>query len=158
MTPNDNPYSAPKSRVAGSDAAPGSAFKAVGLGMAVDIGGTLVATTLLGVIWGAVLVATGTSMEELQAIASIPRGSPLWIASQLLGVLFSVLGGYVCARIAKRREYALGAIQVTLTTLIALVFMARRSMTAFDVVALAVDAAFVMSGVWIGRVRNRKVI
>jgi hypothetical protein len=61
--------------------------------------------------YGAYLGATGGTADDLMTLA---RGngidSPMALALALVGCMFSVLGGYVCARIAKHSEYKLGLV------------------------------------------------
>src|SRR5690606_37718675 len=65
--PRMNPYAPPGAAVGDLPAKPGSAVKAVVLGFLVDIGGTLVGTIVLGIVYGIVLAASGASEEELIA-------------------------------------------------------------------------------------------
>jgi hypothetical protein len=106
-----NPYAPPEAKLADPAAAPGSPIKAVLLGLGVDIGGSVIATLILAIAYGMYLGTTGASPEEIAAAsARIPPDSWLFYASAAAGCAFSVLGGYVCARTAKRSEYTLGAI------------------------------------------------
>jgi hypothetical protein len=152
---DDNPYASPKANVALPDEKPGSPYKAVALGLLVDIGGSIGSSLLLGMLYGVILMTSGASPEELRAYSTVPRGSWLWFGSHGLGYGFSVLGGYVCARIARRSEYKLGAIQAALSTAIGVVFLMRKTIDLADVVELAAGAALTMIGIRIGRARNR---
>ena len=106
-----NPYAPPEASVQDLPSKPGSALKAIALGLAVDVGGSLVAAIILAAIYGAVLAATGVPREDIAAVmqASATDSWFFYIGS-LVGSSFSVLGGYVCARIARRSEMKLGAI------------------------------------------------
>ena len=101
----DNPYAPPEARLAEAPAAPGSAFKAVALGVAADLGGTLGVGILIGVL----MLAAGVAPEALDAMATNPDSWLFWVAGAA-GLGCSVLGGYVCARAARRDETRLGAI------------------------------------------------
>lgn len=108
----ENPYAPPQAKLADAPAAPGSAFKAVALGLAADLGGTLLA----GIVIGLVGLASGIAPEALEKI-SLDPGSWLFWAGGAAGLACSVLGGYVCARIARRDEMRLGAVLAALTAL-----------------------------------------
>jgi hypothetical protein len=106
-----DPFRAPSSNVDVPDTARGSAVKAVVLGLMTDVGGSMLSSLAFFMFYGAYLGATGGTADDLMVFA---RGngfdSPMALALGLVGCMFSVLGGYVCARIAKHSEYKLGLI------------------------------------------------
>ena len=88
-----------------------TALRAVLTGISLDICGT----TLLNIVLTSLYVAqvgtpgmTATQIDDL--VRSMPPQSPLSVLGILLGSLISVAAGYVCARIARRNEYRLGAL------------------------------------------------
>lgn len=101
----ENPYAPPEAKLADAPASPGSAFKAVALGVAADLGGTLLA----GILIGLVMLGAGIAPEALDAMAKSPDAWPFWVGGAA-GLGCSLLGGYVCARIARRNEMRLGAV------------------------------------------------
>jgi hypothetical protein len=91
----EDPYQPPESRVADTDTPPpGSIIKAVLLGLATDIGGTI----LFSITVGVVIAAMGGDLSVLT------ESDPLRWMMTLVGGGFTVLGGYVAARIANRIE------------------------------------------------------
>jgi hypothetical protein len=111
-----NPYAPPEASVHDQPLRPGSAFKAIAVGLAVDIGGSLIGTVLLALVYGAALGAAGVKAEDIAATLKASNGdSWFFYAGILVGLGFSVLGGYVCARIARRSEFKLGAILAALS-------------------------------------------
>ena len=113
-----NPYAPPEAPVRDASAKAGSALKAVTLGLVVDIGGTVVGGLIFGVVYAMVAGASGSGSEEIAAsVSHIDTDSWLFYAGTALGLGFSVLGGYVCARIARRSEYRLGAILAALSAI-----------------------------------------
>ena len=113
-----NPYAPPEAPVRDASAKAGSALKAVGFGLGVDIGGTVLSGLMFGVVYAMVLGASGSSAEEIAAtVNNVDTDSWLFYAGTALGLGFSVLGGYVCARVARRSEYRLGAILAVLSAL-----------------------------------------
>lgn len=121
---NNNPYQPPGSGFGQPprDREPGSTFKAVMLGAATDIGGTLVVGIVLGIVYAIVLGAQGFSNDEIAAsMENIDPFSGIGLISSAAGLSMSILGGYVCARVANVTSYTavgiLSAISVTFGTL-----------------------------------------
>ena len=100
----DNPYSPPQAEV--SDRPPGrrgSRLKAVIVGCVVDFFGTTLFGVVVTFLLGIGLGAKELSSEEL---ARQIVNSPLYQAFSLgYGMAFTVLGGFVAARIANYLEY-----------------------------------------------------
>jgi hypothetical protein len=114
--PATDPYSPPKAPLREEPPPPGSAFKAVTLGLLVDIGGTMLTSVALGIAYGATLAASGMNRGEIEAaLANISEDSLISIAGSLIGMGFSVLGGFVCARISRRQDYRLGSVLGTMS-------------------------------------------
>ena len=106
-----NLYEPPKAELIDQQNSPGSALKAVLLGLAVDIGGSIVLSFLLGIVYALRLIRAGVDPSKVEkTLTNMP--SPLWltIVGLVLGGALSVLGGFTCARIARRDDYKLGFI------------------------------------------------
>jgi MFS family permease len=87
----------------------GSAIRGFAVGLVVDIGGTLVYSIVLGMVYASVMSSEGKNTQEIEDALSNPDPHSLIFAAGLLGgTLFSMLGGFVCERIAKRGAYRLG--------------------------------------------------
>ena len=116
-----NPYAPPEATVHDQPVKPGSAFKAIALGLAVDIGGSLIGTVLLALVYGVSLGAAGVKGEDIAATMQVSAtDSWFFYVGTLIGLSFSVLGGYVCARVARRSELKLGAILAALSAILGL--------------------------------------
>ena len=76
-------------------------IKAVIIGLIVDIGGTFLFFLIFSIIGGILLTSAGRDVDELTDFAET---STFIVVSSLAGLLFSVFGGYVSARIAGRAE------------------------------------------------------
>jgi hypothetical protein len=152
----DNPYTPPEARVADPENEPGSPLKAVAVGLAVDIGGSLMTSLVVGMVYGAMLAASGAGTAEVtSALSNVSPYSWVSIAGFAAGVGFSILGGYLCARIAKRSEYKLGGIMAAISTVIGML-VSMNSYSPFAIFMLAVaEFATVMIGVRIGYSKNR---
>jgi len=98
-----NPYQPPEAPVADRDERFGSSVKAILVGLAVDIGGTIVAGTVLAIAWGIMLGSSGASGEEINRFFR-ESSTFMWV-NLLVGLGFTGLGAYVAARIANRAEY-----------------------------------------------------
>lgn len=153
-----NPYSPPEAPLADQPPPPGSPWKAVGLGLLVDIGGTMVLGTVFAILAGVVMASQGYSAEEAEATFSGPVLDS-WVSAgaMLLGLGCSVVGGYVCARIVRRQELTFAAIQGVLANVLGLL-LASGPDAADDrpFLLLAVSFVAVMAGAVWGQLRNRR--
>jgi len=68
-----------------------------------DIAGTFLAGIVLLVVLGSVLVSRGASPEELDR--ALMQSDAYLMLAGVVGLGFTVLGGYVAARVANQREY-----------------------------------------------------
>lgn len=153
----NNPYAPPDAKLADPAAAPGSPIKAVAIGLAVDLGGSIVASILLVLAYGIVLGALGVSAEEIESVTSnMPTDSPLFYLATLVGLGFSALGGYVCARIAKRAELKLGAILAAISAGIGLAIGGDPGRLGMLISLTLLGIAAVIAGARIGRAKNRR--
>jgi hypothetical protein len=152
-----NPYAPPEATVDDLPARPGSAFKAIALGLATDIGGTLLATILLAVIYGAGLGAAGVKGEEIAAtLRASATDSWFFYATALVGLGFSGLGGYVCARVARRSELKLGAILAALSAILGLALAGDEQQQLGTLLSFTLAGiGAVLAGARLGLSRNR---
>jgi hypothetical protein len=131
----------------------------VTLGLAVDLGGTIVATVILALAYGIVLGASGASAEEIGALtigSYTSTDSWFFYVSALVGLAFSVLGGYVCARIARRSELRLGAILAAISAGIGLALGGDQTQLGTMISLTLLSIAAVIAGAHAGRARNRR--
>lgn len=151
-----SPYKAPAAKLADPAPTPGSPYKAVGLGVLTDFGGTLIFTNAVAFIYGVALAASGTPQEEIvEAITAVsPDSWYFWVAT-IGGGACSVAGGYVCAHIARQSEYTLGAILSVINVVLGLVIGGGGQDAGLSIVLNAATVASVMVGAWIGKKRNR---
>jgi hypothetical protein len=153
----NNPYTPPNSPV--GDVAPekGSPAKAVILGVVVDVGGSFAAGMLLTTVYIAVEMSRGSSEAEVAAaLTTLSPYSWFGLTGMGLGCLLSVLAGYVCARIAKKDEYGLGAIVAAISVVVALLTGAQQFSAVFNGVLAVLTGASVMIGVRLGFAKNRE--
>ena len=99
----------------------GSTVKGVIAGLVVDLVSTMLFGVVASIAWGIALGAAGHSQQEIETALTRADADPLMSASFLaVGVLCSVLGGYVCERIARRGDYQAGAILAALSAVLGL--------------------------------------
>jgi MFS family permease len=99
----------------------GSTLKGVIAGLVVDLLSTMLFGVVASIGWGIALGAAGHSQQEIEMALTRADADPLMSATFLaVGVLCSVLGGYVCERIARRGDYHAGAILAALSAVLGL--------------------------------------
>jgi hypothetical protein len=112
-------FKPPSARVEDRPRGRGSAVKGVVLGLLADVGGTMVFGVVVSVVWGVVLAAAGRSGDEIQASFAGADDDPLLSTIFIAGgVLCSVLGGYVCERVARWGNYRVGAVLAALSLVV----------------------------------------
>jgi len=116
-----NPYKPPgsdSSRNPEPPAGPRSLLGAVTLGLVVDVGGSLAVGMVLTGVYAAQLRSRGVPDAELAAaVRAMPHDSAMYVAALLVAIGLSVLGGYVCARAARRDEYRPGLMMAVTSAL-----------------------------------------
>ena len=154
---SEDPFRPPAADIDVASVERGSPVKAVVIGALVDFCGSILATFIFYALFGAYLGATGGSAEELGAAAApTETGSPMQIALNMVGCMFSVLGGFVCARIARHAEYRLGAIMSVITVVIGFIFVGGDDGSGLLPIYSLLTVASVMVGSHLGRIRNRR--
>jgi hypothetical protein len=100
-----DPYRPPGADVSGAEPAnrPGSAVKAILLGLTVDVVGTIVAGSVIAIGWGIALGAGGARPEEIDRF--FRESTAFQWVGLCTGLAFTGLGAFVAARIANRSEY-----------------------------------------------------
>jgi hypothetical protein len=154
-----NPYSAPAAKLADPAPRPGSPYKAVGLGLLTDFGGTFALSMLLTFVYGAMLAGSGVAQEDLEAAIRSASAGDSWYfwAAAIGGCGFSVLGGFVCARVAGQSEYTLGAILAAITLVLGLVIFGDGGQDlGLSIVLNVATVAAIILGAWLGKQRNRR--
>ena len=101
---SENPYTPPNAPI--KDRGPegaGSTVKAVAYGVLTDLVGTTVAGVALLIVFSTILLGQGHTPDSLAT--ELLDSSTYMVVSLGVGLSFTVLGGYVAARVANRREY-----------------------------------------------------
>lgn len=103
---NENRYRPPRANIDPRHREPGSIPRAVAVGAAIDIGGTILCSFVLGLLYATILGLQGLSSEAIaQSLNEFDRWSAFGLLLTAAGLTMSVLGGYQCGVIANRRTY-----------------------------------------------------
>lgn len=158
MERSENPFATTSVAADGEAVArPGSPVKAVLFGFLVDFGGTMGSGLVLGLIFAAFLISAGRSSDEvMRFLSDPPEFSALWTTSTLVGLAFSLLGGYVCARVARRDELRLAAISATLTLGAGLVITRHHRHIGLLLLLVVLTYVAALGGARLGRRKNRR--
>lgn len=133
----------------------GNEIKALVVGFVVDIGGTIVASLVLSSIYAISLVSDGLDETQIrEAMENIPLDSWFSIVSIVVGAALSVLGGFVCARIARATDYRLGVILALCSSFFGLVIDYDRDSGLAIVAMIAVTIVAVLAGTRMGLSRE----
>jgi hypothetical protein len=103
---SESPYEPPRAPLKDQPNKKRPNLLAIIIGALVDLGSTLVTGVLLQVAFSAIIGSPGMSVTEM--IQMLRDSTAFTVASSVLGLACSVLGGYVCARFANQNEYANG--------------------------------------------------
>jgi CHASE2 domain-containing sensor protein len=108
------------------------------------------------VVYGVALGVSGAGEEQIAAAADFSStDSWQFYAGTLLGLAFSVLGGYVCARVARRNEMRLGAVTAALSAVLGLLISADQFQLGTNLSMTLAAIIAVMTGARLGQARNR---
>ena len=156
-----NPFEPPESHTDRSPrepAGPRSPFSAVMLGLLVDVGGSLAVGIVASVAYARQLHDEGMPDDQIrEAMQAIPHDSALYMGALLVGIALSVLGGYVCARVARTREYRAGLMLAATSALFSLVLGGSSDGAGMTALLTVTGIACNLLGVKFGADHNRRV-
>lgn len=151
-----SPYAPPSATVATAEQQRGSPWKAVVLGLLTDIGGSIIASVVIGIAYAALLASSGMAQDDaMQAFADLEQNTTLMLLMYGVGGLFSVLGGYVCARIVRYNELR-WAMLVAFGSATTGVLLGSQDEPAAQLLLLGATVAAVLLGAWLGARVNRR--
>jgi hypothetical protein len=108
---SDPNFTPPQAEVRDAPKPKGSVLKGVLVGLAIDFGGTVAFGIVLSVAYGGLLAASGQGEAQIRAaIVESDSNSVFTAIGVVAGCVFSILGGFVCERVARQRNYRAGAI------------------------------------------------
>jgi hypothetical protein len=104
---------------------------------------------ILGLAYGIYLAAQGRSPEEIQAIASsLDSTNPFFLLASFLGLLVSIVAGYLCARLSVRNIYRNATLVGALTITIAFALNFDESLTPFRLLLGLLEFPALFLGAW----------
>lgn len=115
---SDNPYTPPETKLIEAPKPPGSAFKAVVIGLGVDLGCSLLGSIALAALFFFIMFMQGMGFRQALHFAhNLPEYSWLWQLGLVNGLCSSCLGGFVAARIVQRWSLPATGVQGLLVAL-----------------------------------------
>jgi hypothetical protein len=149
-----DPYAPPAAELADPPKPGMAAWKALLVGLGIDIGGSMLAGILMAVVF-AVVAATNNQFSARPA--ADPAGMATWLSLLSLGgravaAGFSLLGGRVTTRLARRSDYRLGFLLAGLSAGISLLTGSGQPAGAM-VVRATVTVAAILLGTRLGQVK-----
>jgi hypothetical protein len=153
--PMDNPYKPTATSLKEPPSPPRSPILAVLVGLVVDFGGTTIASIVVGIVYAATLAGRGVPVEQItEAVTEFDPASGYGIVAMLVGGGFSILGGYVCARIARRNERKVSAVLAAVSAVLGFLSGGEALDWWLNVGLTVLTLASVMAGGELGRRRN----
>ena len=135
---------------------PGAPWKAVLVGLVVDIAFTIVFSFILSLFYGGYLAASGHSVEEIQALTEQSElGGFYMFALYAVGGTGSLIGGYICARIARLHEYRVVAILIAVSIVLGWIIAPAKDGGLEFLLTSILTIVATLAGAWLGVRRNR---
>lgn len=128
--------------------------RALFFGLLTDIGGSICSGIVISMLYAIVAGVSGQGSDEIVNVLQ-SHDSALYMLSLLAGLVFSFAGGYVCARIAGRGEYRLGALQAVLSTAFGVWMSDQTDSFGIQVALAGLSILLIMLGVALGAAQNR---
>jgi hypothetical protein len=157
-----NPYEPPKSDPGGHarpPAPPRSPLVAVLLGLAVDVGGSLLVSVVVTILYAVQLHGQGLSEAAMRAaLRAMPHDSGLYMTALLLSIGLSVLGGYVCARVARLHAWRAGLMMTASSALFGVVVNDPSSSSGMSALLVVTGIACNLLGVKFGVDHLRRAV
>ena len=153
--PMDNPYKPTATSLKEPPPQPRSPILAVLVGLVVDLGGTTIASIVLATLYAATLAGRGMPVEQItEAVTEFDPASGYGLVAMLVGGGFSLLGGYVCARMARRNERKVTGVLAVVSATLGFLSGGEALGWLLNVGLTMLTLARVMAGGELGRRRN----
>ena len=149
MKKDRQPYAPPRAEVEDVVEIRPRPITGVVVGAVVDLGGTVIAAVILAIAYSAYLTSQGVDPQAIQeALATAPVGSAYFNIAAAVGLLFSVLGGYVCAAYARRNLYRTGLVLAAIVSAVGFLVGGTTHSELYNVTIVAANSAAVLFGAW----------
>ena len=130
-------------------------IRAIGIGVLVDIGGSMVAAVIFAIIYSIFLAQQGYSPDEIESMMT--TSSLVYFVSLILGLACTVLGGFVCARIAKREEVKHSAIVGAVGVVLALLSTGGPEPIWYLIIGVILTVPLAVVGGYIAHTKNKAI-
>lgn len=147
----EHPYQTPKSKVLDVDKKPGSAVKAITVGIVLNSVFSLLAPIALAFIFGIVLAAQGYSSEDIQDyIRAEGFRNAYSILSLIVGLMITSLSGYVVGIISREKVYRNATIMVMIVYIAVFAIQWNDAAKLLEaLIYLGLDLLFAWAGAWL---------
>jgi MFS family permease len=151
------PYAPPGAALADQPRPPWAPWKAVLLGLAIDIGGSSLVGTVISVVGAVYLASTGVKPEDLTAALIAWIRDP-WVLTVgfIPGAACSFFAGMLCTRFARRSDYKLGIVLGGLSSTVGFLLSLGTYTLLVNLVLTALSFASVLVGTRFGFPRMEK--
>ncbi|WP_437299120.1 hypothetical protein [Sorangium sp. So ce426] len=151
-----NPFQPPQANLdIGPARAHGSAAKALLFGVLADLGLTMVLGTAFLIVYAVFVASMGATDGGLAKVLTSPSEG-VTNTLMVLGTFGSALGGYVCARTARRMEYRLAWVLIALSLVLGWVVVGDETSVTRALVSTVLTIGGTLFGAWAGARQNRR--
>lgn len=132
-------------------------IKGILLGVLTDVAGSTIANIILIFLFSTHLITPEMSEQELNdAILAMTQDNGFLIASLIVGLCFTILGGYVAARVAKKGVYQNSAMVGVIGVLLEFLF-AGSTLQWFDVAGIVTVIPAALLGGYLARTQVNRL-
>lgn len=155
----ENPYASPATNEPALTQRAGvRPWVAVLAGLAIDFAGTIAISIGVSIAAAIYLATRGVGPGTMEGRLTEMLTTGVWsYVLSALGLLVSVLAGYVAARMVKRNELRTGVIQGAIATLLGSLAVGSSNNVPLFILLMLVSFAAVVSGAALGARHNRAV-
>lgn len=153
---NEKPYAPPQTSVGVPGTVRGAPVKAVLYGLLVDIGGTLMITSVLSMIYAMMLLRNDLQQTDIERILmNLDPFSTYGLLMSGVGLLCSFWGGYVCALYSRLHVLRDTAILATLSVIVGVLLSGDTYSVIQHLLFGALGVAAIFSGALLWRQQHR---
>ena len=130
-------------------------IRAIGIGVLVDIGGTIVAALIFAIVYSIILSQQGYSPDEIESMMT--TSSFVYFVGLILGLGCTVLGGFVCGRITKREEVKHSALVGLVGLVLALLSTGGPEPIWYQIIGVILTVPLAVVGGYIAYTKNKAI-
>lgn len=116
---SSDPYKTPDSDVTQNEPFSPRPVRGIIIGLLVDLGGTIITSLIILLIYGIILGITGGGAEAIERLTTnYDPYSPIGIVISIFGLLMSYIAGYVCAKVSRAQNLTYPSILATIVFIV----------------------------------------